>query len=446
MKKSEFNVLFRKYVKDHLSPTQEERDLVSSIYESVRDVLGNANCLQIGSYPRFTAISPIHDLDVLYVIGRRESNDPDPSAVLNDLQQLLESKYMNPTQYTLEIGRQTHSITLRFLSQDKEVISVDIVPAYIDGQNEFREDKYVVPEILNKTDHMKRREMYAQLAQHHQGMTWIKSDPRGYIHVTSQIDSENSDFRKSVKFVKGWRCLWKEKDPNFKLKSFHIERIITQYFWNNRNIEIFDAVFWFFCDLPDNLEKARIFDRADTTQFIDEYVNSLTSHEKNLMIQARDRFLLKLEEFVPDSSVEDLLQPELYTRATNNFGITSEEYLFDYRIPVLIENDAPLSVHGRVIPREGGLQEFILSVAGVIDPERQIDFQITEKCPGAGYKWKVKNDSSAEEPRGEITDHRTRNNPESTKYKGKHYVECFAIKNGTCVARARQYVRIGILS
>ncbi|MDQ7812877.1 hypothetical protein, partial [Brevundimonas sp.] len=60
------NALLRRYAQKHLSPTENERQFVTRVYTSVRDVLGEANCLQIGSYPRYTAITPLHDLDVLY--------------------------------------------------------------------------------------------------------------------------------------------------------------------------------------------------------------------------------------------------------------------------------------------------------------------------------------------------------------------------------------------
>ncbi len=446
MKKSEFNVLFRKYVKDNLSPKPEERELISYIYAAIQNVLGMDHCLQIGSYPRFTSVTPVHDLDILYVIGKRESIDPDPSLVLNQLERELNTGFVNPTEYRIEIARQTHSITLKFLKGREEIFSVDVVPAYIDGQNEYREDKYVVPEILSKTEHKERTEIYQDIAKSGGKMAWIPSDPRGYITITSEIDANNSDFRKAVKFVKKWSFLCKDMDDTFKLKSFHIERIITQYFRQNPNIEIFDAVFWFFCDLPRNLEKSWIPDRANTAVHIDAYVDDLTSVERVLMIQSRDYFLIKLEEFSVDSSVEDLLESGVHIRATNTSGRTSEEYLFDSKIATLLEDDATLSIHGKVLPREGGIGEFILDMVGVIDVDRKIDFQIVEKCPGASYKWKVKNDNHSEEPRGEINDNRTRNNPESTRYKGRHFAECYAIRNGVCVARARQDVVIGVFS
>lgn len=58
----------RKYVQSHLTPTEEERNLISAIYAAICSVLGKNKCLQIGSYPRYTAIRPPHDLDVLFIL------------------------------------------------------------------------------------------------------------------------------------------------------------------------------------------------------------------------------------------------------------------------------------------------------------------------------------------------------------------------------------------
>ena len=57
--------------------------------------------------------------------------------------------------------------------------------------------------------------------------------------------------------------------------------------------------------------------------------------------------------------------------------------------------------------------------------------------------WKVQNDKTSKDVlnndsiRGEITDNQTKNNPESTEFKGNHFVECYAILNNTCVAKAK---------
>lgn len=421
-------------MKNHLSPTEDERNFVTKIYEAFRDVLGEGNCIQIGSYPRFTAITPMHDLDILFIIGKWPGAAPNPSKILSDLQKRIEKEYNNPTRYTIKVLLQTHSITVVFLQGEKEFFSVDIVPAYILDKNEFGDDRYMVPEIASKGRSARRR-LYEELAKGVRSMTWIKSDPRGYIEAAKHVNEQNSDFRKSVKFVKGWRSSCKKLDPDFKLKSFHIEQVITQYFRKNTQPEIFDAVFNFFCELPSLLERSQIPDRADSQKKIDDYVDKLTYEEKEKIKQARDFFLVKLESFSEDSNVAELLEAGSYERPS-----IEEKYLFDYRIPVLLEREHLLKIRARVLPREGGFRERILEAVGVIEVDRKIEFRATGSHPPDLYKWKVKNDSRSSEPRGEITDNRTRNDPESTKYRGEHFVECYAIKNGICTARARQNV------
>ena len=76
-----------------------------------------------------------------------------------------------------------------------------------------------------------------------------------------------------------------------------------------------------------------------------------------------------------------------------------------------------------------------------LKPQKTLDFAVTE-CDVRGpfkFKWKVLNRGDEAEKRNEIRgqiineDSRTRR--ESTKFRGEHYVECYAIKNGVVVAR-----------
>ena len=85
---------------------------------------------------------------------------------------------------------------------------------------------------------------------------------------------------------------------------------------------------------------------------------------------------------------------------------------------------------------------YILDLFGLVISDRKIIFKIKNnpKLKIDLFKWKVKNDDSSPQPRGEITDHRTLNNPENTSYKGNHYVECFAILDDVCVAKCKQNV------
>ncbi len=68
----------------------------------------------------------------------------------------------------------------------------------------------------------------------------------------------------------------------------------------------------------------------------------------------------------------------------------------------------------------------------------QIKFRVfTNNTTSDLVKWKVRNDNSSSEIRGEITDNKTHAVPESTAYVGRHYAECYAIKNNECVAKDR---------
>lgn len=446
MKKDKFNSKFRAYIKEHISPTncydkncgKCDKCFITRIYDSFKSVLSQ-NCIQIGSYPRFTAIRPLHDLDILYILGNWEEQNHNPQKSLEELLKTIESDYVNPTNYEIEISLQTHSVTIIFKdNNNEEFFSVDIVPAYIFSKNEFQQDTYKVPEVLRKKHGAKRKEFYQKLSEEHKEMNWIHTDPRGYIEVAKQVNDSNNDFRKAVKFIKAWRNSCKEKHDDFKLKSFHIEQVITKYFKENNSLEIFDSIFNFFFEIPDIISSSQIENRASDEENIDEYVNKLTDEQKQKIIEARDCFLKKLEEFSESDSVESLIDACFCKRASN-----TEQFLFDFKIPVFTDENYSFEIYGEVQERTGGFRKYILDLAGLISIDRKIKFRIKGNEPSVSFfKWKVKNDDNSSEPRGEITDHQTRNDPENTKFKGNHYVECYAILDNICVAKARQNVKL----
>lgn len=322
------------------------------------------------------------------------------------------------------------------------MFAVDVIPAYSFDKNEFGDDIYMVPELL-KQGHEKWQQFYGKLQEDNKKMGWIPSDPRGYTEIAKTVNQKNSDFRKTVKFVKAWKNSLKEKDETLKLKSFHIEQVITQYFKDDRKeMEIFDAIFKFFCEIPKIIESPQIPDRADESVMIDQYVADLTKDQKDKIKQARDCFLIKLEEFEESSLVAELVEVCFYER-----NDPSEQYLFDFdfQIPILIDTDKRLAIDG-CVKNKDGFREYKYSIStgwGKINTNNYIRFEIVNPVSTAEhYLWKVKNDNNCDEPRGEITKNQTRNHPEHTKYPGEHFVECFAIVNKVCVAKTRQDVLI----
>lgn len=139
MKKDDLNRKLRDFVRDSVSLREGDRKFVNAVYEAFKRLLAN-KCIQIGSYPRFTAVRPLHDLDILYLLGSWDETEHDPKEMLKALQRRIESEYENPTKYEIEVSAQTHSVSVSFKHNGEEVFAVDIVPAYSCGTNEFGQD------------------------------------------------------------------------------------------------------------------------------------------------------------------------------------------------------------------------------------------------------------------------------------------------------------------
>lgn len=445
MEKEQFNVILREYVKNNLSPTQYEKDLVTRLYSSIQKAIGS-NCYLVGSFARYTAIHPMHDIDILFVAGNFDPTRLDPKSVLATLNSKLINNFINPTDYKFQISLQTHSLSVLFIKNEKEEFSVDIIPGFISGiKNEYEQDIYYVPEIM-ETGHSKRLLLYEELnrSKTNEIDWWIKSDPRGYIQLAQEVNQKNKDFRHTVKFIKRWKHNCKESDANFKLKSFHIEQVILEYYRHDNTLTIFDAVFRFFYEIPSIIEKPQIHDRADYSIMIDEYISCISTSQKNKIIQARDCFLIKLEKFKDGDSAASLVQACFTKR------LISEQYLFDFGIPTLINPAINFRIDGKVRKlngfSDGWLNETPQLQKGLTIGIncRKINFSIRNGgYPDYNYTmWKVKNDDNCKEPRGEITKNHTLCDPESTAYPGNHYVECYAIKDNICIARSRSNVKI----
>ena len=434
MKKDKLNAELRKLVKEKLSPTQEDRDFVAKIYKSFNDLLGVNNCIQIGSFPRFTAVRPLHDLDILYIIGEWANSDIIPAKQLKILADKFRKEYINPTNYKITVTVQTHSISFKYLNyNNEEVFAVDIVPALKDGINEFGRNKFRVPEIIKIKRGRSRDDYYQSKILKHQNITWIKTDPIGYIEVSTKINQENEDFRRSVKFVKGWKNECKKMNDNFKLKSFHLEQLITEDYLKNLHLDIFDSIFIFFTNLKSNIQKPRISDRADSSRYIDQYLTELNQEQMQIINQAVDAILIRFENVETESDVRNILTSGFYKRNEE-----SEKFLFDDKIPVLVDEDLLFQIAG-VVSNYGTHNIYnptLSSLGSIIDKNNSINFIVVKDNSSSDLiKWKVKNDNSSPQPRGEITNYKTFNNSETTAYIGKHYVEAYSIRNNVCIAK-----------
>lgn len=372
--------------------------------------------------------------------------DHDPSAVLLRLEIEIDKNYQNPTPYEIKISPQTHSITVAYLLNGQEIFSVDIVPGYTFSKNEFGDDVYKVPEILGKKHGKDRTEHYRRIAMERRAAQWILSDPLGYIHIASGVDLiTKGEFRKTTKIIKKWKNNLTETDSSLKLKSFHLEQVVTRYFQAQNSLGIFDTIFKFFVELPEILENPnQIEDRANKGKFIDDYLVEFSDDQKAKINSARDGFLIKLEDFNEKSSVDELLKIWFYPRKPN------EQFIFDFKKKMLTDDRFTFRADGFVEPLSGYRHGWIMETPHLRKgltrwpgQERSIRFSVrSDNTQATEHLWKVRNSDDCIQPRGEITRNQTANNPEKTAYPGDHYVECYAIRGDECVARSRVNVKI----
>lgn len=437
MIRSEVNNKLREFARS-LSPTERERGVISRIYSSLQEILGKNDCIQIGSYPRYTAITPIHDLDILYVIGEWSDNDlQDPERALSEVKELIKSNYDDycPNGYSYDVGVQNHSVVIELKGEAE--FSVDIVPCYEWNKNEYGDYMYKVPEVIKVKDHKERKNTYWSPTDK---SSWISSDPRGYIKQAQEVGS-NDDFRKAVKIVKYWKQTLRDIDNNLKLKSFHLEQVITRWFQNNSEEDLIGALFYFFTEISNIVDHPDcIEDRAQRGKYIDDYLKTITDRQKSIVKKTRDMVLVRLES-IDDYEAEYIFKAQEYNRDP------SENFIFDFGYLSVIDLSHQFDISYDQQDKFENRRQRRARMREGVPKQKELYFKIIDGFEAdLDYYWKVQNSKklSVDKRRGEITKGRTHNNPEHTEYTGEHYVECFGVNgSGECVRRARCEVVIG---
>lgn len=128
---------------------------------------------------------------------------------------------------------------------------------------------------------------------------------------------------------------------------------------------------------------------------------------------------------------------------------TEQRLDFDFKIPIVRDFRYGVTMVGHVMPRRGFRHYPLPARGNIVGKGRSLRFKLTRCTVPEPYDvyWKVRNygneAGAANCLRGEIRkDDGSRQRIESTDYRGRHYVECYVVKNGVCVAKDRQEVII----
>lgn len=146
-----------------------------------------------------------------------------------------------------------------------------------------------------------------------------------------------------------------------------------------------------------------------------------------------------------DTSIKKATEAHIGRQGVRN---TEETLIGRWNISTRLNTGYRARITGR-LSRRDGFREYELSKYGnVAPPHSTIKFRLNHNVPGeVQVYWKVRN--MGEEAisndciRGQVElDDGTLGRSEPTRYRGKHYVEAYVVKDGVCVAIDRQDVLI----
>lgn len=254
------------------------------------------------------------------------------------------------------------------------------------------------------------------------------------------------------------------------MQSFHLELAVTRIVQERPSAPCLDRVTRAVEILPRLLVPRQFPDRADSSRCVDEYIAGLSDADRRLLTSefesARRQWNVVLAAGTPSDIMAALaeffgleardLLPVHDARAAPRLprGITStngreagEQFLSDSGIVIRLSRHVSMNAD----VSQKGFRTFRLRGTGYpLKKHCSLDFFI-ESCDVPKpfiVKWKVKNTGAEAAARsalrGEITDDAgVLRKHEITLYWGNHYVECYIIKDGVCVAADHIDVPIG---
>jgi hypothetical protein len=363
----------------------------------------------IGSYGKKTNIRPPTDVDLLFKIDAdtydRYIDSPDD--LLQRIRKVLSARY--PT--TDKISAWGKVVLVEF-AEGKH--NIELLPAFdIDGV-------YQIPNT-------------------EAGGTWESFDVKADIKSVADSDTATGgNTRKLIKILKRWR----RNTPSLHIKPYELEKLsvvfLAQYELDGSGVS--SMVRDFFKWLSSLVEDTQV--STALTRAIKAVDYEVSGDIKGACSEWQKVFGKKI---FPSYSASI---SKIFILSTAQ-PAPDEQYIEDM-FPVRIDSNYDVSIISKVtgsgyIPYS--LPAFIAKYVR-LPRNLSIEFRAETTVPGNVMTyWKVRNFGNVaavkNELRGEITPgYSMGKKNESTSYLGTHYVECYVIKDGICVAKATQFVPI----
>lgn len=416
---------------DGTAEYQTQIESVFEILESHYYDKGEGHGLVVGSLGRGTAIAGASDVDLLFDLPKDEYRRYDEyesngqSELLQDVKNVLKEHYSQT-----EMRGDGQVVIIEFKNPK---ITIELVPGFLQG-----DDSHKYPDT-------------------HSGGSWKKTDPAPEQKACADLFEKTDE--EALHLCHALRA-WKN-NAGFKFKGLLIDTLVAEFFENSdwslpydfddrydMLTSLFgslagqdaDRSFWYAVGSNQKIynDDGDVFIRK--AKKVEEALLAVGSREEKEDALV-DLFGRQFADCVEGGSSEQLIATQYPVDNTEEF--VEDRFGVDIRYGLAIDcrvtrdgfRPAPLRdilKKDKFLPVGMGLEFF---VAGCDVPK---PYEI---------HWKVRNVGEAayrrNQVRGQIVKDagRERKN-ENTRFRGPHFVECYAVKNGVCVARARINVPI----
>ena len=406
-------------------------DAISTSYKKITKKLNEkyygsesetTHCRQVGSYGRRTAVDGVSDLDMAYILPWdvyyrfNDYANNKQSSLLGEIRKELSDLYPNKT-----------------VRAQQQVVSVDFGTYIVE----------VLPVFCNEDGTYKYPDA-------NDGGSWKTCNPVAEIDAIEEVhQSTNNNLKKLCKMVRAWK-----NDHGVAIKGMLIDTLCHNFFaqtsdydqatYKNYKCLVKD----FFAYLVSQSEEQEYWTAPGSGSRVYKSGNFHSKAKKALRrctealedeAVAHERWKTVFGVHFPDVEIKEVAE-----------GVESnykEEFInekFSLDIKYSLEVDYSVQSVGESLR---ALMSRVIDYR--LPKERKLTFYISKMDvqPPFDIYWKVRNTGpeaiKRNMRRGNIRmDSGAHQITETSNFDGDHYVECYAVKNGVCVARGRVVVPI----
>lgn len=392
----------------------------------------SAHCLQVGSYGRNTAIHGVSDLDMVFELPAKDLErfkkvqENGPSQMLQEVKKCLIARYPKTK-----------------ISGDGQVVVVEFSGYRVE----------VLPAFYNTDDNS------YTYGDTHNGGSWRKCKPRQEIAALNERNrTANRNLKRVCKMLRSWK-----EAVGAPMSGMLIDTLAFQFFqqttlYDEKSYgayaELMRDTFVYLANLPeqDYWLAPGSMQRVYTKGKFQRKAKKAAAKCQEAIDADTDKKKENLWKAVFGARFFPTLAASKIAVATNRIGrqvAQTEEFIED-KFPLDIQHDLEIDCDVSINGTNEGRMRWLQSKFPWVALGRSLRFYI-ESCnvpKPYGVLWKVRNVGLFAEQknmiRGQIVSDKGREDLiEYTNFSGAHFVECFIIKDGHCVARDRLEVPIG---